>query len=280
MIGTILGDIIGIPYEKHPIKTPDFSPLFGSYCRFSDDTVLTLAVANAILISQSGNLPYHDQILSFARKYPRAGYGKKFIGWMYAENPQPYYSFGNGSAMRVAPIAWAFHSIEDVLQEAEKSAVITHNHPLGIQGAQATALAIFLARNGKSKEEIKYEIQSRFQYDLNRTLDEIRPNYEFDVTCQGSVPEAIIAFLESSDVESAIRLAISLGGDADTQAAIAGSIAEAFYQHDEASMQTLLILVKTLKSHAYLKSDLLNILIAFYEKYIPNSPIIKVLKDE
>ena len=162
-------------------------------------------------------------------EYPNSGYGGMFRQWMHAENPQPYNSFGNGSAMRVSPVGWAFNTVEEVLREAEASAAVTHNHPEGIKGAQAVALAIFRARSGSTKDEIRAETTQRFGYDLSSTLDEIRPTYQFDETCQKTVPPAIIAFLESLDFEDAIRKAISLGGDADTLAAITGSIAEAFY---------------------------------------------------
>lgn len=153
-----------------------------------------------------------------------------FGKWIWEEEPLPYHSFGNGSAMRVSPVGWAFETLEETLNAAKQSAEVTHNHPEGIKGAQAVASAIYLARTGKSKREIKEYIESAFGYDLNRTCDDIRPDYRFDVTCQGSVPESIIAFLEGSDYESTIRLAISLGGDADTMAAIAGGIAEAYYK--------------------------------------------------
>ncbi len=224
MLGAIAGDIIGSVYEHDPIKTTDF-PLFDHYSRFTDDTVLTIAVAYAILEKTD----YATSLKYFGRKYPDAGYGMFFYRWMFASHCEPYNSWGNGSAMRVSPVGFAFNSIEEVLDEAEKSAAVTHNHPEGIIGAQATALAIFLARTGSSKTEIKQEISTRFFYDLDRTLDEIRPYYSFDVSCQGTVPEAIIAFLESTDFEDAIRKAISLGGDSDTLACITGGIAQAFY---------------------------------------------------
>lgn len=227
MLGAIAGDVIGSVYEEwnRQIKTVDF-PLFSSECRFTDDTVLTIAVADAIL--QEGD--YATFIQDYARRYPNAGYGGSFKRWMYDENKEAYNSFGNGSAMRVSPVGWAFDTQEDVLKEAERSAVVTHNHPEGIKGAQAVALAVFLARQGQDKATIQDEIIQRFNYDLTRTLDEIRPGYSFDVTCQGSVPESIIAFLESESVEDAIRKAISLGGDSDTMACISGSIAEAYYR--------------------------------------------------
>jgi len=225
MLGAIAGDIIGSIYEHNPIKTTEF-PLFGHYSTFTDDTVLTIAVAYAIL----ENMDYTTLLKYFGRKYPDAGYGMFFYRWMFASKSEPYNSWGNGSAMRVSPVGFAFDSIEEVLKEAEKSAAVTHSHPEGIKGAQATALAILLARMGNSKTEIKQEISARFSYNLDRTLDQIRPDYSFDVSCQGTIPEAIIAFLESTDFEDAIRKSISLGGDSDTLACITGGIAQAFYK--------------------------------------------------
>lgn len=226
MLGAIAGDIIGSVFEhsRPPIKTTDF-PLFSHKSDFTDDSVLTFAVANAIL--NRGD--YGSFLQKYARKYPGRGYGGRFNQWIYTTPARPYMSYGNGSAMRVSPVGFAFDSIERVLEEAEKSALPTHNHPEGIKGAQATALAIFLARKQAGKKEIKSQIETRFGYDLSRALDEIRPEYKFDVTCQGSVPEAIIAFLESENFEDAIRKSISLGGDTDTQACITGGIAQAFY---------------------------------------------------
>lgn len=224
MWGAIAGDIIGSIYERRPIKTTDF-PLFQSRSRFTDDTVLTVAVAHAIL----GDGDYAASLQAFARRHPNAGYGGSFINWIFAEAPQPYNSWGNGSAMRVSPVGWAFDNEADVLREAQRSAQVTHNHPEGIKGAQATALAVFLARQGEEKETIRARISDRFDYDLDRSVDEIRPTYHFDVSCQGTVPEAIVAFLDAADYEQTVRLAVSLGGDSDTLACIAGSIAEAYY---------------------------------------------------
>jgi len=225
IIGAIAGDIIGSVYEWHNVKTTDFA-LFSPRSKFTDDSVLTLATMDAL----NNRYDYTKAYQTFARNYPHRGYGGSFRSWIHADNPQPYNSWGNGSAMRVSPVGWYSESIEQVLSEAKRSAKVTHNHPEGIKGAQATAAAVFMARSGKSKAEIKNFITDTFQYDLDRTLDDIRPDYEFDVSCQGSVPEAIIAFLESSDYENAIRLAISIGGDSDTIACITGGIAEAFYQ--------------------------------------------------
>ncbi len=190
MLGAIAGDVIGSVYEHQPLKSKEF-PLFSPNSRFTDDTVLTLATAFAIL---SGT-DYGQAYKRFARMYPWAGYGGTFFQWMQSENSEPYNSWGNGSAMRVSPVGFAFDSIEAVLDQARKSAEVTHNHPEGIKGAQATALAVFLARKGNNKKIIHLEITQRFGYDLNRSLDRIRPNYSFDVSCQGTVPEALICFL-------------------------------------------------------------------------------------
>jgi len=225
MLGAIAGDVIGSVYEQDQIKTVEF-PFFSSHSTFTDDTVMTVAVAYALI----HQLDYATSLKMFGRKYPNAGYGGYFYHWIHAADSQPYYSWGNGSAMRVSPVGFAFDSVGRVLAEAEKSAAVTHNHPEGIKGAQAVALAVFLARAGHSKAEIKRGISRRFGYDLDRTLADIRPSYSFDVSCQGSVPPAIVAFLESTDVETAIRNAISLGGDSDTLACIAGGIAHAFYR--------------------------------------------------
>lgn len=224
MLGAIAGDIIGSIYEPRPIKTKDF-PLFGPDCRFTDDTVLTVAVAHAIL---SGR-PYQESIREIGRRYPRAGYGGSLIAWLHADTPQPYNSWGNGAAMRVSPIGWAFDTQDRVLREAEKAAAVSHNHPEGIKGAQTTALAVFWARTGRNKKDIREGIARRFGYDTQRTVDSIRPTYSFDVSCQGTVPEAIISFLDSDSYEDAVRNAISLGGDSDTLGCITGGIAEAFY---------------------------------------------------
>lgn len=224
MIGAIAGDIIGSVFESHPIKTTSF-PLFSKASTFTDDTVLSLAIADAIL----NNTDYAMSLKRYGRKYPHAGYGMSFYNWMQSADTKPYYSWGNGSAMRVSSVGFAFDSTNDVLLEAEKTAAVTHNHPEGIKGAQATALATYLARCGDDKESIRKQLGLRFGYDLNDTLAEIRPNYSFDVSCQGSVPQAIIAFLESDSFEDAVRLAISLGGDSDTMGCIAGGIAQAYY---------------------------------------------------
>lgn len=226
MIGAIAGDIIGSVYEWENVKTTDFD-LFDPRCRFTDDTVMTVAVADCILSGRE----YSEVFREYGRRYPDAGYGGLFRKWLFSRNPQPYNSYGNGSAMRVSPVGFASSKLEAVIDEAKKSAKVTHNHAEGIKGAQAVASAIFLAREGKNKEEIQIFIKDRFGYDLHKGLDDIRPGYSFDVTCQGSVPEAIIAFLESLDYEDAVRKAVSLGGDSDTIACITGGIAQAYYKH-------------------------------------------------
>lgn len=225
MLGAIAGDVIGSIFEHNAVKSTDF-PLFSRYSTFTDDTVLTVAVSDSIL----KNIDYGTSLKRFGKKYPNAGYGRSFYKWIHSPESSPYNSWGNGSAMRVSPVGFAFNSIEEVLYEAKKSAEVTHNHPEGIKGAQATALAVFFARKGESKERIRHEIKDRFAYDLDRTISKIRPNYRFDVSCQGSVPEAILAFLESENFEDAVRKAVSLGGDSDTIACIAGGIAQAYYK--------------------------------------------------
>lgn len=227
MLGAIAGDIIGSVYEARgrQIKTENF-PLFSPQSHFTDDTVMTIAIADVIL--HQGD--YAGTIHAYGRQYFHAGYGHAFRAWLQQEDLPPYNSWGNGSAMRVSPVGWAFDDLDTVLAQAERSATVTHNHPEGIKGAQAVAMAIYLARKGSSKDKIHALLQSRFSYDLDHSLDEIRPDYRFDSSCQGSVPQSIIAFLEASSVEDAIRKAISLGGDSDTMACIAGAIAEAYYQ--------------------------------------------------
>lgn len=224
LIGAICGDIIGSWYEFFSTKTADFE-LFTDWSRFTDDTVCSIAIADALM---NGN-DFVGKLKYWCRKYPRAGYGSRFKRWFRQDTPQPYNSFGNGSAMRVSAIGAYAKSTDEALTFAEESAIVSHNHPEGIKGAQATALAINLALRGCSKEEIKQQIETLFGYDLSRNYLDIQPRYSFDSSCQGSVPEAIIAFLESSDYESAIRMGIAYGGDADTQASIAGGIAAAYY---------------------------------------------------
>ena len=224
MMGAIAGDIIGSLYEAHNITRTDF-PLFDPHCRFTDDTVLTIAVADCLLYGKD----YAETFREYFWRYPHAGYGGGFRNWARVPETGPYSSMGNGSAMRVSPVGWAFNSLEEVLAEAKRSAEVTHDHPEGIKGAQAIAAAIFLARTGTSKEDIAAFITKTFGYQLDEPIYEIRKYYRFDATCPGSVPQAIRAFLESDGYEDAIRKAISIGGDSDTIACMAGGIAEAFY---------------------------------------------------
>jgi len=270
MIGAIAGDIIGSVYEHAPIKSKEFA-LFQPESRFTDDSVLSIAIAAAILAGptaadpdaspteppaadaakvgpgapeavpegvkvphltgpvESPALPYQEMLREYGRRYPDAGYGGRFKQWLAAAEPQPYQSWGNGSAMRVSPVGLAFDSAEEVLHQALMSAIVTHDDPEGIRGAEATALALFLARIGTDKASLRSCMQDRFGYDLTGSVESLRPGYGFDVSCQGTVPAALLAFLDSESYEDAIRNAVSLGGDSDTLACIAGSIAEAFY---------------------------------------------------
>ncbi len=233
MIGAIFGDIAGSVYEFGNTRDYNFVMLpEGS--RPMDDTCMTLAVANALLDTYGkDDDAIHKAVVTYmqaiGRRYPNTGYGGRFRDWLASNHPQPYNSYGNGSGMRVSPVGWLYASMDETLHVAKLTAEVTHNHPEGIKGAQAVAAAIYLARTGADKEEIKAFIEKTFSYDLNRTLDEIRPTYRFYVDCMRSVPEAIIAFLEGNDYEDVIRRAISLGGDSDTIACMAGGIAEAYY---------------------------------------------------
>lgn len=224
LCGAICGDIIGSLYEWHRTKDYNFN-LCVKHSRFTDDTVCSIAIADAIVCGA----PFESKLREWCRKYPNAGYGGKFRHWIVAENPVPYGSYGNGSAMRVSSVGAFASSVAECVDLAERSASVTHNHPEGIKGAQAVALAIYLALEGYDKEAIKNELETRFEYDLSRNYEDIQRYYRFHVSCQESVPEAIIAFLISHDYESAVRRAVAYGGDADTQAAIAGGIAAAYY---------------------------------------------------
>lgn len=234
MYGAILGDMIGAPYEfDRGSKTKDF-PLFSAHSGCTDDSVMTIAVAAALM--DTAGLPDDevrkalvDSMRRWGARYPDAGYGGMFYRWLQAENPQPYGSLGNGSAMRVSSAGWLFDSFEETWKKARLTAEVTHNHPEGIMGAECVATVIWMARNGKSKDEIRKFVEDVFGYDLTRTCDEIRPSYRHVETCGETVPEAITAFLEGNDFEDVIRTAVSLGGDSDTLACIAGSIAEAYY---------------------------------------------------
>lgn len=255
MFGTIIGDIVGSVYERHNIKITTF-PLFIKESRFTDDTAMTIATADAILNQRDYGAAYHD----WGNRYLRVGYGKTFKTWLASSNPQPYNSWGNGSAMRVSPVGWAFDTLEEVLKQAELTALPTHNHPEGIKGAQAVAAAVFMARLGKNKEEIKQYIADTFGYDLNRKVADFSPTYTFDVSCQGSVPEAIIAFLEGEDYENTVRIAVSIGGDSDTIAAIAGGIAEAFYKKIPAAIVA--------EAKTRLPRDIQEVITSFNQKFI------------
>lgn len=229
IIGAISGDIIGSTREFHPIKTKDFNLFEGGSC-FTDDTIMTLAVANWLLEDKSSKDVLIRNLKVFGNKYPNAGYGARFLDWLFQESPEAYGSWANGSAMRVSPCAWVADSLDEAQDLAKNSAIVTHNHPDAVKGALATCDAIYLARVGAKKDEIRNHVEVRYGYDLSVSLDEIRPSYKFDVSCRGSVPESIICFLEAEDFEDTIRNAVSLGGDADTQAAIAGSIASAYWE--------------------------------------------------
>lgn len=258
MIGAILGDIIGSVYEFNAIKTKAF-PLFSPSSSYTDDSIMMIAVADWLL--HGGDLAKVMQC--YGKKYPcpMGGYGGSFARWLKEVHPQPYNSWGNGSAMRVSPVGWYFDSLEETLDVARETAVVTHNHPEGVKGAQAVAAVIFLLRNGNSKEYIKAFVEATFGYDLHRTCDEIRPIYGFDESCQRTVPEAIIAFLESNSFEDAIRTAVSLGGDSDTLACITGGMAEVFYRN-----QISHNLIK--KVEMTLKPDLWRVVQEFREKMV------------
>ena len=234
MYGAILGDMIGAPYEfDNGNKTKDF-PLFSNYSQYTDDSVMTVAVADVLLdLNDKSDTEIKALLVKsmqkWGKRYPNAGYGSMFSFWLHEEKPEPYGSFGNGSAMRVSSVGWLFDTLEDTRHFARLTAEVTHNHPEGIKGAEATASAIFLARIGTNKDDIKAYIIREFGYNLSRTCDEIRPTYYHVESCQETVPEAITAFLEGNDFEDVIRTAVSLGGDCDTLTCIAGSIAEAFF---------------------------------------------------
>jgi ADP-ribosylglycohydrolase len=255
MIGAIAGDIIGSIYEHRPIKSKEF-PLFGAGCCFTDDTVLTVAIADAILSER----PYAESVRRIGRRYPHAGYGGGFARWLCTDDSGPYHSWGNGSAMRVSPVGYAFSTEDEVLRQARLTAEITHNHPEGVKGAEAAALSIFLARTGHGKESIRARIEDRFGYDLKRTIDEVRPGYSFDVSCQGTVPEAIIAFLDRESYLDSVRNAVSLGGDSDTLACITGGIAESFFGGVPDDIRR--------RVERMLTPDLLDVVGAFRERFM------------
>ena len=275
MFGAIIGDMVGSIYEFHNHRSKAFS-LFGTGCHPTDDSIMTIAVAKAILENDGKTEGLEDKTVEWmqiiGRQYPNCGYGGHFYEWMYARNPHPYNSFGNGAAMRVSACGWAGKTLDEVKALSRAVTVVTHNHPEGVKGAEATACAIFLARTGHSKEEIRAFIEDNC-YTLDFTLNEIRPTYRFDVTRQGSVPQAIEAFLESASFEDAIRNAISIGGDSDTIAAITGSIAEAFYGIPEdirkQAISQFRLACKTQYLYATVQNDpdLLAIVEAFEQRY-------------
>ena len=229
MLGALVGDIIGSPYEFYNTKSLDFE-LYTEWTKFTDDSVMTLAIARWLMEDEEHSTRHLIRCMQeLGRRYPRAGYGGNFDWWLRQENPQPYNSWGNGAGMRVSPVGLYAKSLEETLVLAEITASVSHNHPEGIKGAQAIAASVFLCKDGKSKQEIKEYVEQTFGYNLNRTINEIRPNYYFDVSCQGSAPEAIIAFLEGNSFEEVIRLAISIGGDSDTIGCMAGAIAACRY---------------------------------------------------
>lgn len=259
MLGAIVGDVVGSRFEWHNIHSKEFE-LFTPQCKPTDDSIMSLAVAQAVLESQepdilSGLTVAYMQRLG--RRYPRAGYGGKFRQWLREDTPQPYGSFGNGSAMRVSPCGFAAGSLEEAKTLSNAVTRVTHNHPEGLKGAEAVVVAIFLARSGRTMEEIRAHIIQHY-YPMSFTLEEIRPHYTFNATCQGSVPHALEAFFESTGFEDAIRNAISIGGDSDTIAAIAGSVAEAYYGIPTEIRQ---------KTLSYLDDTQLQILEAFEDRF-------------
>ena len=262
MYGAIIGDIAGSVYEFHSTKKKGFE-LFTDKSRVTDDSVMTVAIAEALL-DMTGEESREEIKAAFAvsmrkwgRRYPNAGYGKRFREWLQSDDLGAYGSYGNGSAMRVSPIAWFCEDIKDAVKMAGLSAEVTHDHPEGIKGAMATACAIHMARLDAPKWRIRQAVENYFGYDLHRMTREIREDYSFDVSCQGSVPEAIIAFLDGDDYEDVIREAVALGGDADTQAAIAGSIAEVFYGIPENLIE---------EAGRYIPDDMKEVIDRFYER--------------
>ena len=257
MLGAIAGDIIGSVYEWQNIKTKQFD-LFRPDCFFTDDTVLTVALAESILTGTD----YVSLMKSYYRRYPGAGYGGYFHRWAQAQESHPYNSWGNGAAMRVSAVGFAFNTLDEVLLRASEYTAVTHNHEEGIKGAQATAAAIFLARTGATKDDIKQYAAATYGYDLSRSVDEIRPTYQFNESCQGTVPQAIVCFLESTSFEDAIRNAISLGGDSDTLACITGGIAQAHYGVPAAIIDRVM---------SILDEDLRGVTVRFMSRYGPGT---------
>ena len=266
MYGAIIGDTVGSVYEFNNIKTKDF-PLFEEKSRPTDDSYMTIAVASACLEHPDDLIAFREHLIDemhrIGHRYPYCGYGGHFMGWLRSQCREPYNSCGNGSAMRVSPVGWYCDTLEDTLAFAAASADVTHNHPEGIKGAQATAAAIYLARTGSSKSDIRAYVEKTFGYDLRYTCNDIRPTYGWGALCQDTVPEAIVAFLDSTDFEDAIRNAISLGGDSDTLAAITGSIAEAYYGTPQELKQDVLYFMRQ-DMHA----DELDIVERFCWRYV------------
>ncbi len=268
MLGAMIGDIIGSVYEWHNVKSEDFA-LFSNQSRFTDDTVLTAATAEAILHMQTGHTglgskryyakQYACQYKLYGSRYPDCGFGEMFQSWCKASTMQKQHSYGNGAAMRVSPVGWAFESLDEVICQAKYTTVYTHNHPDSVKGACAAAAAVYLARKVKDKDEIKSYLQKRFHYNLSVPLSLIRPGYQFDSSCRGSVPQAIRAFLEGNDFVDTIRKAVSLGGDSDTIAAIAGGIAEAYYKEIPAEIKDKALLL--------LDAGLRKVIREFYSRF-------------
>ena len=258
MLGAIIGDIVGSRFEWRNIKSKEFE-FFHKDCFFTDDTVMAVAVADAIMrankeIETLANYAVESMQL-IGRPYPKCGYGGNFYYWIYSDNPKPYGSFGNGAAMRVSACGFVANSLEEVMELSNAVTEVTHNHPEGLKGAEATAVTVFMAKSGYKKEEIKEYIVDNY-YDMDFTLDEIRKSYTFDVSCQGSVPQALEAFFESESFEDAIRNAISIGGDSDTIAAITGGVAETYYGIPEEMAE---------KAKEYLDEELLEVVERFYD---------------
>jgi ADP-ribosyl-[dinitrogen reductase] hydrolase len=255
MLGAVVGDVIGSPFEQCNVKSTAFR-LFDRGAQCTDDSILTVATADAILTDGDYRRAYQD----YFHRFPNAGYGGKFVVWANRREAQPYNSWGNGSAMRSSPVGWARSTLDAVLDEAERTAAVTHDHPDGIMGAQAVAACVFLARTEHDRERIREFVHVGCHYPLDRSLDEIRPKYEFDATCKGTVPVAVQAFLESTDFESAIRLAVSVGGDSDTIACIAGAIAHAYYgQIPKHLLQPVM--------EIYMSPNLVDVSLAFCEQF-------------
>lgn len=260
MLGAIIGDIAGSRFEWNNIKTKDFE-LFTEECYPTDDSIMTLAIAKAILVCGEDHAGLEQETVKYMQefgiRYPDAGYGARFFDWLFTENPKPYNSFGNGAAMRVSPCGFAAKTLEEAITLSKAVTKVTHNHPEGMKAAEAVSAAIFLARSGKKMAEIRDYIEKKY-YKIDFTLDQIRPTYEFDVTCQGSVPQAFEAFFESTGFEDAIRNAISIGGDSDTIAAITGGMAGAYYGIPSGII---------IQAAAFLDTDLLKIAAEFEKKY-------------